>query len=150
MRGLVLFAVLALFQAAPVLAAEYATTEEAVAMVEKAETLLKKEGKDKALAAIQADPKQFTDRDLYITVTDEAGVRLFHGQNVKLVGKNIGDSVDVNGKEFGKEMLDIAGKSGSGWVDYMFKDPISQKVLPKTSFVKKINDVIVIAGVYKR
>ena len=37
-----------------------------------------------------------------------AGVRVAHGQNPKLVGKTFVDAVDVNGKECGKDVMQIA------------------------------------------
>lgn len=149
MRTLFLFAVLAFFQAGPLLAQDFATKDEAVALVEKTEALLKTKGREQAIAEMQANPKNYSDRDLYVTIVDEQGLRIYHGQNPKLVGKSLAESVDVNGKEFGKEMMSVA-KSGGGWVDYMFKDPVTQKVLPKTSFIKAVDGMVLVAGVYKR
>lgn len=149
-RRLILFALLVCFPLAPSIASEFATKEDAIAMTEKVEALLKSMGKEKVVADLNADPKRFVDRDLYITLVDEGGIRVFHGQNAKLVGKSLAESVDVNGKAFGKEMMEVANKSGTGWVDYMFKDPVTQKILPKTSYIKKVNDIILVCGVYKR
>lgn len=150
MRKLVLFAFLACFPLAQSTASDFGTKEEALALVEKTETLLKSVGREKTVAEMSADPKRFVDRDLYITITDEKGVRLFHGQNPKLVGKSLWESLDINGKEYGKEMMNVASTVGAGWVDHMFKDPVTQKVLPKTTYVKKIGDAFVTCGVYHR
>lgn len=149
MRSVFLFAALVIFQASPLLAQDFATKEEAVALVDKAAALLKSKGTDAAIAEIQANPTTFKDRDLYVTIANAEGIRLYHGQNAKLVGKTMADSVDASGKPFGKELMEKA-QSGGGWVDYVFKDPVTQKVLPKTSYVKKVDDVVVVSGVYKR
>lgn len=131
-------------------ASEFGTKEEAMALVEKAETLLKSAGRDKAVADLTANPKEFVDRDLYLTLADEQGVRIYHGQNPKLVGKSIAEAVDVNGKAYGKEMMEIAKSPEGGWVDYSFKDPVTKKVLEKTSYVKVVDGVIIVCGIYKR
>ena len=75
---------------------------------------------------------------------------MVHGQNPKLVGKTYFDAVDVNGKEYGKEVMQIAAGPGTGWVSFAFKDPITGKVLPKENYVEKAGDYIYLAGVYTR
>ena len=59
-------------------------------------------------------------------------------------------AVDVNGKEYGKDVQRIAAGPGTGWVSFMFKDPITGKVLPKENYVEKAGDYIYLAGVYTR
>ena len=73
-----------------------------------------------------------------------------HGQNPKLVGKMYFDSVDVNGKEYGKEVQQIVAGPGKGWISFAFKDPITGKVLPKENYVEKAGDYTYLAGVYTR
>lgn len=129
---------------------DFGNKDEAVALVKKGIEHIKTAGPEKAFAEF-SDPKgKFVDRDLYLIVTDEAGTRLAHGQNVKLIGKNIAESTDVAGKPYGKEIVDGAKSTGSGWVDYMFSDPVTKKVLPKSSYYEKAGDYIVYCGVYKR
>ena len=60
------------------------------------------------------------------------------------------DAVDVNGKEYGKEVQQIAAGPGTGWVSFAFKDPITGKVLPKENYVEKAGDYTYLAGVYVR
>ena len=57
-------------------------------------------------------------------------------------------SVDVNGKEYGKEVQQIAAGPGTGWVSFVFKDPITGKVLPKENYVERAGDYTYLAGVY--
>jgi signal transduction histidine kinase len=79
-----------------------------------------------------------------------AGTRVVHGQNPKLIGKTYVDAVDVNGKAYGKDVMLIATGPGTGWVSFMFKDPITGKVLPKENYVEKAGDYIYLSGVYTR
>ena len=136
--------------ALPASAGEYATKDEAVALVKQAIALVAAEGLDKAAPEFMDHNGKYVDRDLYLIVIDKDGMRIVHGQNPKLVGKPYFDAVDVNGKEYGKEVMQVAAGPGSGWVSFAFKDPITGKVLPKESYVEKAGDYIYVAGVYTR
>lgn len=131
-------------------AGDYATKDEAVALVHKAIARVNDVGMDKAKAEFMDHSGAFVDRDLYLVIVDKDGVRVVHGQNPKLVGKTYYDAIDVNGKEYGKEVMHIGAGPGKGWISFMFKDPISGKVLPKENYVEKSGDYIYLAGVYTR
>jgi signal transduction histidine kinase len=83
-------------------------------------------------------------------VQDTKGVVLVHGANEKLVGKNLIDFKDQNGKLFVQELIST-GNKGEGWVDYDFTNPTTKKVEGKSSFVKRIPgfDGIVLVGAYR-
>jgi len=69
--------------------------------------------------------------------------------NPKLVGKNMYEIPDADGKYYRKEVVQIAKIKGSGWVDYKYLNPVSKKIESKTTYVLKIDDVIICAGAYK-
>jgi signal transduction histidine kinase len=108
-----------------------ATKDEAVAMVNKAVAFYKKEGADKAFAAFDKKPGDFTDRDLYVLVYSTSGKVLAHGSNVKLVGKDMSEATDVDGKPYVKERLALAAKQKTFWQDYKFTNPVSKKIEPR-------------------
>ena len=64
---------------------------------------------------------------------------LAHGANPKLIGRNLFNLKDTDGKYLIRELIDAA-KAGSGWVDYKWSHPKSKKIMPKTAFVKKIDN----------
>ena len=134
----------------PASAGEYATKDEAVTLVKQAIARVAEVGMDKAKPEFMDHGGKFVDRDLYLIVIDKDGMRVVHGQNPKLVGKMYFDSVDVNGKEYGKEVEQIVAGPGKGWFSFMFKDPITGKVLPKENYVEKAGDYTYLAGVYTR
>ena len=134
----------------PASAEEYGTKDEAVALVKRAIARVNEVGFDTAKVEFMDRNGKFFDRDMYLIVVDTAGIRVVHGQNPKLVGKTYVDAVDVNGKEYGKDVMRIAAGPGTGWVSFMFKDPITGKVLPKENYVEKAGDYIYLAGVYTR
>ena len=136
--------------ASRVSADEYATKDDAVALVKQAIAHVADVGMDKAAPEFMEHGGKFIDRDLYLIIIDQAGVRVVHGQNPKLVGKTYYDAIDVNGKEYGKVVEGIAEGTGTGWFTFTFKDPITGKLLPKENYVERAGDYTYLAGVYTR
>jgi len=131
-------------------AADKGSPEEAMAMVKKAVSLIKSEGKEKAYAAI-SDPANttFHDRDMYIYVYDMNGVAMAHGNNPKMVGKHLIDLKDNEGKPMIKEMIELAKTKGKGWVDFKWPNPVTKSVESKSGYIEKVDDVLVGSGIYK-
>ncbi len=132
----------------PVFAEENGTAEQAKAMVQKTIAAMKKNGVDAIIADINKRDGQYRDRDLYVVVYDMKGKNLAH-LNPKMVGKDLIELKDVDGKSFVKERIDIATKKGSGWQDYKFLNPESKKIELKSMYVEKHDNVIVGCGIYK-
>lgn len=131
-------------------AGEFGTKEEAQALVEKAVAFWSANGREKAVAAFNDHQGPFVDRDLYIVAATLAdGMRIAHGFNAKMIGKSLNDFKDIEGKPYGLDILETAKTKGSGWVDYKFTNPVSKKIMDKTSYVKKVDDVVIFAGAYK-
>ena len=131
-------------------AAEFGTAPEAEAMVKKAVQLIKTEGKEKAFAEFNNPKGKFVDRDLYVTVYDLNGKCLAHGANPKMIGKDLIDLKDPDGKPFVKERIETAKTKDKFWLDYKFTNPISKKVEPKSMYSEKVGDIIVNCGIYKK
>ena len=133
----------------PALAGDKAAKPEAEAMVKKAVAFLKANGAEKAYGEFDNKEGQFIDRDLYIVVYDLSGKCLAHGANAKLIGKDLSDSQDVDGKYFVKERVELAKSKQSFWQDYKFANPVSKKIEPKEMYCERVDDVAVCGGVYK-
>ncbi len=125
------------------------TANDAQQLVEKGVALIASQGRQKAFAEFARPNGEFIKRDLYLFVYDTAGNVLAHGGNPSLVGKSMIDAKDAGGKQFIRERIEIALSQGSGWQDYMFNNPESKMVESKTSFIRKIDDMIVGCGIYK-
>ena len=93
--------------------------------------------------------KSFKDRDLYLVVYGLDGTVRAHGANEKMIGKNLIELKDVDGKAFVKERVELAGKQASFLQDYKFVNPVSKKVEPKQMYCEPLNDTVVCGGVYK-
>jgi cytochrome c len=129
--------------------AEFASKEEASAMVKKGVAFIKANGVEKGYAAITDKKGQFTDRDLYLVVYGLDGKCLAHGANEKQVGKDLIDMKDIDGKPFVKERVDLARAKGTFWQDYKFTNPTTRKIEPKQMYCEKLNETVVCGGVYK-
>ena len=128
---------------------EFANAKEAEAMVGKVIVAIKA-NKVQTFKEITDKDAKWIDRDLYPVVYDVTGKVLAHGQNPKMVDKDLIDFKDPDGKLFVKERVELAKSKGKFWQDYKFTDPISKKVLPKEAFCQLQGDMIACAGIYKR
>ena len=126
-----------------------ATAAEATAMVKKGVAFIKTNGKDKGYAEISNKAGQFTDRDLYLVVYGLDGTVRAHGANEKMIGKNLIELKDVDGKAFVKERVELAQSKGTFWQDYKFTNPVNKKIEPKSMYCEKLEDTAVCGGIYK-
>ncbi len=124
-------------------------TEDAKNWVEKAVAFYRASGKRIALAEYTNPNGQFVQDEMYIYALNPRGTMLAHGVNEKFVGEEFIDIKDYDGKEFIKEIVDIAKREGSGWVEYKWYNPVTKEVLPKVVYCKKVDDLIICSGVYK-
>lgn len=150
-RPSTLLSIVSLFAAlsyGPVIAADWATKEEATAMVKKAVAFVKVQGPDKAYAEFTKKGGHFHDRDLYITVLDLDGKVLAHGQREDLIGKVLIDATDPDGKQFVKERVNLARQQPSFWQKYKFMNPATKKIEPKEMYCERLNETAVCGGVY--
>ena len=129
---------------------DFGTAKEAEGMVARAVRHIGTVGTDKAYRDFTARTSDFADRDLYVMVYDLAGRVLAHGQNPKMVGKDLIDLRDADGKEWIKERVELARTKGRFWHDYKFTDPMTKKVLPKSTYCERVEATAVCVGIYKR
>jgi len=130
-------------------AAEKGTKEEAVAMVKKAIEYAKANGNEKAFSEINNPKGQFVDRDLYVVVYDMNGKCLAHGANQKMVGRELIDNKDIDGKEFMKERIALMKANNTAWQEYKFMNPVTKQIEPKLMYLEKNGELIFGCGVYK-
>ncbi len=132
-------------------ASERGTREEAKAMVEQAIAHIRKVGPEKAFEDFTRDKANWVNKDLYVFVFDLEANWKAHGANERLVGKNLMNLKDQNGKEFIKEFVQVAAGKGEGWVDYDWAHPTTKKVEDKTSLIKRVpsTNLAVGVGIYR-
>lgn len=123
------------------------TPVEAKRMVEKAVIYLMANGPDKALQEFNRPNGRFQWRDLYVFACDRSGVVRAH-PDAKLIGRNMYEVADIHGKAFWKEIVDLANTRGSGWVDYLYRDPLTGQDAFKITYFQRAGDLIVCCGAY--
>ncbi|WP_044562681.1 cache domain-containing protein [Azospirillum sp. B4] len=142
--------VLSLGMVSPVWAAGQATKTDAVAMVTRAVAHVKEVGQEKAFADFSTMGGPYTDRDLYVVVYNLTGTCLAHGANAKLIGKDLSDAEDVDGKLYIQERMTLAKTNKTFWQDYKFTNPTSKKIEPKEMYCQVDGGLAVCAGIYKQ
>lgn len=127
------------------------TKEDAIAMVERGVAVVKAKGKDEMMKLINAKDPGFVQGSLYIDMRDlKTGIVLAHPINQSIVGKDLTDVPDATGKRYRREIIELAAKANKGWVDYHYKNPTSGKIEPKTTYIQRVDDVVLEAGIYKK
>jgi signal transduction histidine kinase len=129
---------------------EFGTAADAVAMVGKAVAHIKAVGPEKAYQGFTDGAPGFRDRDLYVVVYDLSGRVLAHGGNARMVGNNLLGMLDAEGKPFVKERIELARNKEKFWHDYRFTDPLTRKIMPKSTYCERVDSTAVCVGIYKR
>ena len=118
---------------------ERGTKAEAKAMVDAAYDHIKKVGPAKAYDDFTHDKADWTRKDLYVMVYDSHNVALAHGANEKLVGKDLSAVKDAGGKPVVTGLNALAAKGG-GWYDYDWPDPVTKKIMAKSTYARELPD----------
>jgi cytochrome c len=125
--------------------------KDAVAMAERGAALIKSKGKDEMMKRINAKDPDFVQGSLYVDLRDvKTGIVLAHPYNPSIVGKDLTDVPDANGKKYRREIIELAAAKGKGWVDYQYKNPTTGKIEPKTTYILLVDGVVLEAGLYKK
>jgi len=130
-------------------AEERGTAAQARLMVERAAEFARTQGREKAIAEFNNPKGQFVRGELYVYAWDVNGNVLAMVVNPKMIGSNVLNSPDADGKLFRKEAIELAKAKGSGWVDYKYQNPRTKQLDQKTAYVKKVDDLVIGCGAYK-
>lgn len=135
--------------ASPSFAADEATKDDAMSLSQKAADMARADGVEKTLSVINSQAAPFNDPLRYVTVTTQEGKSIGNSGNPKMVGKDMIDITDVDGKPFIKEMIALSKEKGKFSQEYKFTDPVSKKIRPKEVFCDTVEKVIFCSGYYK-
>ncbi|WP_295991311.1 cache domain-containing protein [Rugamonas sp.] len=125
--------------------------KDAIAMAERGAAFIKAHGKDEMMKRLAAKDPDFVQGALYVDMRDlHSGIVLAHPFNPSIVGKDLTDVPDASGKRYRREIIELAQKQGKGWVDYQYKNPNTGKIEPKTTYILRVGDVVLEAGIYKK
>jgi len=118
--------------------------------VQNAIALYESDGEEEVLRQI-ADPEgKFIWKERYIFALDTKGTLLAHPFSKTLVGINLLDYRDCNGKPFIRKIITTAEKRGYGFADYSWRLPDSEEECNKTVFFERVNRIVFCSGFYTR
>lgn len=124
-----------------------ADTARTSALLDRAEKHYRAQG-EKALASFNL-AGEFKDGELYVYVIDRDGVMLSSGgSSAILIGRNLRDMTDADGKPFFREIVEGARSKGHGVVEYRWLNPQDGRVERKVASYRAVGDAILIAGYY--
>jgi|AGTN01.2.fsa_nt_gi Signal transduction histidine kinase len=146
-RFMIVAVVFAGFGTVSAQAVDYGSKEEAKAMAERAAQFFTANGKDAAFAAINDGTDGFKDRDLYVFVYDDSGICVAHGANKALIGKNLLDFKDVDGKPLIREIVAV---KTTGWVDFKWQNPQTKAIEQKHAYVVRAGAYTFGVGAYDK
>ncbi|CAM5288373.1 MULTISPECIES: cache domain-containing protein [unclassified Thauera] len=119
----------------------------AQALLDRAERHLVDKG-DEALASFSR-AGEFVEGELYVYAIDTQGNFLASGgSSITLIGRNVTDLQDSEGRSFMREILDGARAQGAGRVEYRWRNPSTGRNDPKIATYRKVGERILVVGYY--
>ena len=141
-----LISILSLFITKSLLAEEFGSKDEALALLDRAISLVQ-EDRNRALDLFTSGEGGLHPKDLYPFCLKDNGILLGHPTSV---GLNITDFQDSSGKYVGKELIKIAKYNEINEVDFIIArlttDDKNEYV--KTQLVTRVADLICVVGYY--
>ena len=123
---------------------------QAQSLVDEAATFLRQAGPDQAFAAFNDPNGKWVRGDLYIFAFDQKGTYRATGFQPERTGTNAWELTDVSGFKVVQAIIAKSQRNGSGLVEYLWKNPLSNRIEMKTSYVLKVDDFVIGAGFYPR
>ncbi|RIX45056.1 MAG: chemotaxis protein [Rhodocyclales bacterium GT-UBC] len=125
------------------------SADDARKLLDAASAQVKKQGTAKAFASFNDPRGNFVRDDLYVFAINLASGKFeANGMNPRLTGTDASDLHDVEGHALVKEMLELAKSKGEGTVDYVWRNPVTNAVEKKRSFIRRENGSLLGVGFY--
>jgi len=125
------------------------TAEDAKKLLNAASAEIKTRGMAKALENFNNPHGSFAHDDLYVfAVNLSTGKFEAHGDNPKWTGTDASDLHDAEGHPLIKDMLELAKTKGEGTVDYVWRNPVTNAVEKKRTFIRRENGSMIGVGFY--
>lgn len=104
-------------------------------LVKTAISYLKENGLSQAVDTINNPVGMFVRGDIYLWIYDLEGTVMAHGENLAMVGQNLIDWQDADGKFRNREIIKIVSRpEGKGWIEY------NDRGAAKRAYVEKVID----------
>lgn len=128
-----------------------ATTEEALAMVEKAVAYIELNGLEQACAEVCNKQGNFIYKDLFVVILDLDGTYLAHGAKPEWIGKNlISIPSPFDGTYVIREIVTACSTKRDGWITFLWPNTATGGGLEmKKCYFRKVGNAIVFSGAFE-
>lgn len=114
------------------------------AIVEQAAEFKKTHGRERLLQEVSKPDGMFRSNDIYVFACDLNADFLAHPLKPELLERQTFREHAFTRKA--KRLIDLAN---SGWIEYEYENPLSKQIEPKATYVLKLDDMLLCAGIYK-
>jgi cytochrome c len=123
--------------------------QEAIAMAERGAALIKAKGQEEMMKRIHAHDPQFHQGALSMDMRDlYTGIVLADGANPALAGKPLSEGPAANSAH-PRQVIELAQRERRGWIASTWRDPASGKQGMKSTYVLRVNDVVLEVDIVK-
>jgi cytochrome c len=127
-----------------------ADAEQAKRFFDRAVARMQQLGAEKAFASFNDPNGEFVKGDLYVFVFDLDGKYMASGAAPQMVGGAAKDMADAMGNPVVKNFIANANAKGERTVDYTWRNPVTNKMENKRSYVKKVGPYVLGVGYYPK
>ena len=124
------------------------SADDAEKLLNAAYQAIKTYGKETAFARFNDMEGGFIDRDHYVICQTMEPVVLCHAFRPSLVGQNLYDLRDPEGRYFARDIVESVKEKPRGKVSYLFTNPVTGTTERKTSLCMRYEDVVLAVGYY--
>ncbi|MBU2713307.1 cache domain-containing protein [Zooshikella harenae] len=118
-------------------------------LINEAQEYIDTYGETKAFTEFRKSKSKFNYGEIYIFALNTKGILVAH-PFPELDGKFVLNLKDKLGFPLIQEFLRVSKEMSEGWVNYWWKNPVTEKIQLKTTYVKQINDHLILgAGIYR-
>jgi signal transduction histidine kinase len=126
------------------------TPDEVVDLTRRAVAIVETQGVEAARELFNKEG-EFKFGEIYVNLLDFKGAWLIYPPRPASVGLNVIYLKDADGKSLIQDIIRTARDSGEGWVEYRWINPVTNRVEPKLTYVKRVagKDIAASIGIYK-
>lgn len=126
------------------------TPDEVVDLTRRAVAIVETQGVEAAREIFNKEG-EFKFGEIYVNLLDFKGAWLIYPPRPASVGLNVINLKDADGKSLIQDIIRTARDSGEGWVEYRWINPVTNRVEPKLTYVKRVagKDIAASIGIYK-
>lgn len=119
-----------------------------IGIVKEAAEHMRKVGPERACADFNDANGRFGRGEQYVFAIGLDGKRLAYAPDTRLVGTDIFQLRDADGRPYGRDIVDQGREHGFGWCELKILNPRTHRVEPKSVYVERVGDIVIGCGIY--